>query len=39
MSYASDGMAPTAVANESMNRRFVSWTASGVSFSKVSRQA
>src|SRR5256885_1063375 len=39
MWYASAGMAPTAVANESMNRRFVSWTASGVSLSKVNPEA
>src|SRR6516162_2700561 len=35
IAYASAGIAPTAVANESINRRFTSCTASRVSFSKV----
>src|SRR5581483_10398806 len=39
MWYASAGIAPTAVANESITRRFVSWTACGVSWSKVSPAA
>src|SRR5436305_13894824 len=37
--YASAGIAPIAVANESMNRRLASWTASAVSRSKVSPAA
>src|SRR5262245_62399937 len=35
IAYASAGIAPTAVANESINRRFTSCTASRVSFSNV----
>jgi hypothetical protein len=36
MAEASDDIAPTAVANESMNRLLVSWMASFVSWAKLS---